>query len=342
MQETSGPEYDKHLKRLKKVPDTEFLDYDSRRGVWSFRVPHFTTYGLDYDDDDTVLTEGDLFDDSVLSAAPDTPTPKSRVGTSTVPLPRSSQSNGSIRDVSMISAPSLASSSGPDDTFEFRRSTSKALPGAFDGDEIFQDHDEMDMRSQERSNGRQSFLGDRSVGSILDSVETDLRDDGRRESVMQDDGSDLDEDREMAGSFPTLDLTTERLTDVEASGVDRAGLFSRDNMRATPMKSILKGSRGFGFGPPGATPGRRKLDLEGDWTEQLGRTISPRKCVRATLKESQAPMLKGPSADLAASIPSKKPIGHAIHNSIDLMKSLFDNDPQLKVRSPRTRSRVPN
>ena len=48
---TSGPVFDKHISRLKKMSGTEFVNYEVAAGIWTFRVPHYTRYGLDYDDE---------------------------------------------------------------------------------------------------------------------------------------------------------------------------------------------------------------------------------------------------------------------------------------------------
>lgn len=46
--------HQKHIERLKRIPDTEFVDYNADTGAWVFRVEHFTTYGLgDEEDNDT-------------------------------------------------------------------------------------------------------------------------------------------------------------------------------------------------------------------------------------------------------------------------------------------------
>ena len=58
--EQDGSHYEKHVERLKRAQDTEFLDYNPRKGVWRFRVQHFTAYGMDYDgqdDQDTSMAE---------------------------------------------------------------------------------------------------------------------------------------------------------------------------------------------------------------------------------------------------------------------------------------------
>ncbi|KAF9084906.1 hypothetical protein BGX29_002282, partial [Mortierella sp. GBA35] len=47
----STPLYDRHLRKLKSKPNTEFLNY-TENGTWTFRVGHFSKYGLDDDEDD--------------------------------------------------------------------------------------------------------------------------------------------------------------------------------------------------------------------------------------------------------------------------------------------------
>ncbi|RDA85723.1 hypothetical protein CP532_5941 [Ophiocordyceps camponoti-leonardi (nom. inval.)] len=45
----------RHVERLRQIPDTTFESYDEETGTWVFAVEHFTTYGLndsDYDSDD--------------------------------------------------------------------------------------------------------------------------------------------------------------------------------------------------------------------------------------------------------------------------------------------------
>ncbi len=50
-QEKNSQRVHKHIERLKKIEDTDFINYDPHTGVWIFSVEHFTTYGLDYDDE---------------------------------------------------------------------------------------------------------------------------------------------------------------------------------------------------------------------------------------------------------------------------------------------------
>ena len=105
--ETGGPRFEKHLERLRRVGGTKFESYDVESGIWKFRVDHFSTYQLDYEEN---------LSSSLLTAPPDTlgPTPV-----------------GMQADVSMLSNHSSLRNSKVDDTFEFRK-TGKSLPGAFD------------------------------------------------------------------------------------------------------------------------------------------------------------------------------------------------------------------
>ncbi|ORX64064.1 hypothetical protein BCR32DRAFT_298227 [Anaeromyces robustus] len=46
------PRFKRHMKKLKTMPDTEFISFDIETGCWSFNVEHFSRYGLFNDDDD--------------------------------------------------------------------------------------------------------------------------------------------------------------------------------------------------------------------------------------------------------------------------------------------------
>ncbi|KAG8426367.1 hypothetical protein J3459_008206 [Metarhizium acridum] len=51
---TSDPKrFNRHIERLKRIPDTTFESYDKDTGVWTFGVEHFTTYGLDDSDEES-------------------------------------------------------------------------------------------------------------------------------------------------------------------------------------------------------------------------------------------------------------------------------------------------
>ena len=79
----------------------------------------------------------------------------------------------------------------------------------------------------------------------------------------------------------------------------------------SPQRSIFE---------PQGTPGRPLLDLDGDWADQLQRTISPRKQNRSTLREQQSKVLLNTVYE-----PIKPQVADKteFRNSIDLMNSLF-------------------
>jgi len=158
----------KHLERLKRVVGTKFIKYNANSGEWTFEVPHFSSYGLDYDD----YSDDEDDESSELSPVPDTPA-QSQL--------RSSQMSSTPQEGSFASP----SQSSPDDTFDFKKGFRgrASVPGGFDDDVAHTVEEEMeDTRGQ-------SFLGRRSVGSL----------DGHRDGDYSDDGeSGLDQDQDMA------------------------------------------------------------------------------------------------------------------------------------------------
>ena len=300
--EKSGLKFLKHVDRLSKVGGTEFVKYDRDTGEWVFKVPHFTTYALDFDE---TGTEGDSLQTSVLSEAPDTPTPRSRTPKARyTPMPTQS-----VQESSILSEQSSQVSSGLDDTFEFKKK--RLFPGAFDDAPVFEDDHEM----QEISQNGESFLGERSAASPFDNG-----DDEPSEFIEDADlGADNslvvhDDEMGMIGSFPQPDVDV---------GVE--GLFSAETI--FKPKSILKASQQPN--PAGlGTPGKTAFNIGGDWAKQLQQTISPRKQDRFTLRESQVNLDNYYEIDhdntpkVAATFKG----GAGLVTSIDLMNSLFGQD----------------
>ncbi|CAE6486531.1 unnamed protein product [Rhizoctonia solani] len=48
----NDPAWQRQERKLRKMKDTEFISFEPESGVWTFRVPHFTRYGLGSDDED--------------------------------------------------------------------------------------------------------------------------------------------------------------------------------------------------------------------------------------------------------------------------------------------------
>lgn len=100
---TSGPLFEKHVQRLQRLPGTQFVSYDNQSGVWTFKVPHYTRYALDYEE------EEDAEDDSSLTPPPDSPL------------------SGFTPAESAMDLDNADDSSPQDDTFGYK----KSLPGTF-------------------------------------------------------------------------------------------------------------------------------------------------------------------------------------------------------------------
>lgn len=169
----------KHLERLKRVEGTTFLKYNQSSGEWTFTVPHFSSYGLDYDD----YSDEEDEESSELSPIPDTPA-QSQL--------RSSQMSSTPQDESFASP----TQSSPDDTFDFKKGmrSRASVPGGF-GDEVAYEEDE----EMQETRG-QSFLGQRSVGSL----------DGQQDDDYSEGESEPARDQNMADSAYSPVQTTEQ------------------------------------------------------------------------------------------------------------------------------------
>ena len=302
--ETSGPRFQKHVDRLRKVGGTEFVRYEKDTGTWVFKVPHFTTYGFDYDDDASVVSENDKLQSSMLSEAPPTPTPKPRGLTSG----HTPNTNGSAERSVVLTSTTHSNvtpvkeshiSSSPDDTFQFRRK--KILPGSFDEEVMVDDDQEEDLEMEEAVDHDQSFLDERLVspsdsGEDEPSEEEAVNEVDDRSLVVRGGGSNEEDDDmelEMAGAFPE---------ELEAA------------------KSMV-------------TPGKVNFSITGDWADELQRTISPRKQDRQTLRETQAKIEENRDVDEEQTPSEKKAStfskGSNMATHMDLMDSLWGQE-QLK------------
>ncbi|KAF1930053.1 uncharacterized protein M421DRAFT_91249 [Didymella exigua CBS 183.55] len=272
----------KHLERLKRVAGTKFESYNPSNGGWIFTVPHFSSYGLDYEDRG-VYDDDEEDESSELSPVPDTPAQT---------LLNTSQMTSTPQQDSLVSP----YESSPDDTFEFKRGMPQRanVPGGFDDEAAYEEeYDDEDSRGE-------SFLGERSVGSL----------DGQQEAEYYESESGSDQDQSMADSVSGPIYTTEPAAAVEFDPF-------RSTMKAP--KSILKASQVFK--PNFGTPSKGPAVFDDDWANQLQRTISPRKQDRTALRESQGHALREyeRSPTLAAQQINVRPF--ATH--MDLMNSLF-------------------
>ncbi|KAI9741163.1 MAG: hypothetical protein M1834_002876 [Cirrosporium novae-zelandiae] len=296
--ETGGMRFNKHVDRLQKVGGTTFVGYNKDTGEWVFKVPHFTTYGLDYDDDDEEEIGVDAsLNQSTLSAPPDTPTPAQRT------------TKSPFQNPARLAAFSNAPASVNLDTS--RRMVRNSVPGAFD-EEAASEDEEMDDESTVHED--QSFLDERSVELMDHSDEQQSETQDSTSNLTRESGMSNGEDEfSMAGSFPEPGHTT------ELPGNNRC----LDERTPVKPKSILKPSQQqtlINLGTPG-----EKL-ITGGWAEQLQRTISPRKQDRQALRQSQGNFLKE-LADNEGLSPRKetrpRKTETSFSTSIDLMHSLF-------------------
>lgn len=290
--EKSGVRFNKHVDRLRKVQDTKFVRYEKDTGTWVFKVPHFTTYGFDYEDDESEIS-GLLT--SSLSAPPDTPTPKFRRGSpGATPGP-----TGVVRDSPTLTSDISLASSGPDDTFEFRRK--KMLPGAFDGMAAFEEDADKDHEMQETDHA-DSFLGERLTISHLGNG--DEVSGFQHENRASPHGGDLD----MAGSFPAAD---------QSGNLDEQDISSKRNVKPSY------------FGSQSATPRSLRFNETSDWADKLQRTVSPRKQDRQALREDQKHVMQDRYAEHDGTLnATKRHVGNGpvLATSIDLMNSIFGQD----------------
>ena len=308
LHEKGGPRFNKHVERLKKVGGTEFIRYEKDTGIWVFKVPHFTTYGFDYEDDASMASEMELMQSSILSAPLDTPTPKSRLMRNGQAQPNPSPIQPATSNVASINSSSnshgeISAVSSPDDTFHFRKK--KYLPGTFD-EAALPDDEEDEGEDEEMTEVKQpseSFLDERLAASPSESGQdepSDIQDAvshiQNRSVVIRNEDDDDDDDVEMgmAGAFPLIDL------DAHSTLWDGPG-----------------------------TPGKNAFKIGGDWAETLQRTVSPKKQDRAALREQQSLFLEDQISTRKMQ-PAKKPNSESIKTHGDLMNSLFGKEESRK------------
>lgn len=119
LMDQSGARLQKHIDKLKKVEDTEFISYNTSTGTWVFKVPHFTTYGLPEDEDD----------DDAIDQQHYQPSDASGFTSRAEKIPQS----GVLTQSMIISE--------ENDLYEFKKFR-KSLPGTFDPQDFYDDYDE--------------------------------------------------------------------------------------------------------------------------------------------------------------------------------------------------------
>lgn len=283
--ERKGARYEKHLERLKRAKDTEFVDYNPETGVWRFKVQHYTTYGMDYEDEAPVENH----DINMVESSMDD------LANRAEPLA------DDLHDVKAVSAGDADSDSGlstlnssPEDTFHFKKQN--LLPGAFDesissvnapngiiegGKRHMQTKNDMQTNRKENEN---------------DAHEVEPLENRGNESFEES----LINEYALSETFPANDLT---------EVVD-----GQQQTKFLKPKSILKKSQIQQYA--------NDIKRDTDWTEELQRTVSPKKQNRQMLKESQSLFLSQRDGQSKASTTTASPAPQ-FQTSIDVMKSLF-------------------
>ncbi|KAI8300880.1 Nucleoporin NUP145 [Colletotrichum sp. SAR11_59] len=209
----------KHVERLRRIEKTTFEEYNPDTGVWKFSVEHFTTYGLDYDEDEE---EPEQLDDVLV---------------------RDNQRHGALHQLRSGDSEAFP---GEKDTFDFRRNKRRALPGAFEErDEEYtgEEHDDLTRPFQPRSFLEDSFAGSTSNALVL-STEDEPVDEHDVEYGMS-------EDEDTVGTHFRSHLAAEQTIDspdgdMVAPASETPGGILRARMRAlkgsaTPIKLQVAG-----------------------------------------------------------------------------------------------------
>ena len=298
--EKSGPRFEKHIERLRRVNGTEFVRYEKDTGTWVFKVPHFTTYALDYDETES---EGESLHQSRMDGSSTSPTPTQTNGN----LGSEVLVNSSMQDSpSSVQSRSEATSS-LDDTFEFRRH--RALPGTFGYES---EADENIVEADEEPRDMDSFSEDSPA-----SISEDEIDEPSNQQASDEDAEDRsrvvqDTEGDMAGTYPEADNTL-------------------DNMNHSPTPTQTKYTFVDMLGNI-RTPPQLRMDHTA-WTEALQDTISPYKHDRQRIQKSEYPdSIKSFKRIFPVPHPGRRGRGD-LTTSIDLMNSLFGQEEARRSRT---------
>ncbi|RKF72224.1 Nucleoporin NUP145 [Golovinomyces cichoracearum] len=166
----SGIRLQKHIDKLKRVEGTDFVNYEKTTGTWTFRVPHFTTYGLPEEDEEDDVMESELSSHEDQTRNFDS-------------------YNQSFASNSLLTQ----TESGLEDTFEFRKSK-RFLPGTFDDQELYYDPEDNFQYLEHVSLAENQSSGSQSECSTEEPSEKyDVLNDNESVSII---------DQDMVGTYP--------------------------------------------------------------------------------------------------------------------------------------------
>ncbi|KAK0629000.1 nuclear protein 96-domain-containing protein [Bombardia bombarda] len=274
----SSKRLERHINKLKADERTQFVSYDKETGVWSFRVEHFTTYGFDDDDEDEDETE--------METAP---------LESTKPHQFQSPSDA-LMDTD---SPSV----DPDDTFDFKMSGRRGVPGAFEEGALF-DEELSDIGQPQGMSSPDPNKADAPIPS---------REWPEDESMA--DGQDLYQHETFEQEFQhgSVDGQDDFTLSRSANNDSQVpGGIMRARMRAVKKSTAPT-----------------KIEVTGgdDWTQILQASVkAPRTMDRATLRALNESGAIWEMKDRGSPAPQQPTAsdGTGFATSIDLMKSLFE------------------
>ncbi|GAO18625.1 hypothetical protein UVI_02062170 [Ustilaginoidea virens] len=301
---TSDPKrVNKHVERLKRIPDTVFESYDKETGVWTFGVEHFTTYGLDDSDEESSDADDGDDEEEVPSPAPD----------------------GRARNVHDQDG-AFGNAPRGEDTPSSRKN--QALPGAFD--------DQVHPYEAEDVN-ENSFLGISSADSAPSNVRLSLEDEyasGMGEEYESSDDEDMA--RSSSGQHLAAGLDDASSENDQDSRRGTPGGILRARMRAVKDSAgpvtveVVDGDDWMEMLRKTVSPVKRdrqllremnetpsklgRLDNSGDYLEfDLGKT---------SIWGNNISKDEGKRGHISTQMANDKGLGFA--TSIDLMNSLFE------------------
>lgn len=169
------PRYAAHLKKLKSMPNTAFEKFDIKTGEWTFRVEHFSRYGLGEDDDDEEMPE----QTQQTGGQHSTDTAPALVDTSMASIEQTTDDDENMRTSVRPRDVSMRRSKEPTPAGFRRRSTSRQPRPHVPGEENDADDDEgdteMDVTSPDQERTAPSWpaqlgMDPRRVGAMQNSL----------------------------------------------------------------------------------------------------------------------------------------------------------------------------
>ncbi|KAF2716511.1 hypothetical protein K431DRAFT_307713 [Polychaeton citri CBS 116435] len=279
------PVLEKHLRLLKKVGGTKFLNYDPKRGEWNFGVDHYTTYGFEDDDEDGTMHDVEEVASSPLNGTPERP--------------------GDVvmdNDLTSQSFETRTSQEGPEeDTFQFKIERSRlgqsdrssihstAVPGGFAAEHGNTTYDYDDYSADESMDEIPAISHHGlTADALVEGIEDPFIESAVAGGAVREPSPDA-----MNRYRSSLMQEDELIPADEEDAHDVPGSFRKEI--AMP-KSILKHSV---IAP---------LSFDEAWEEKLQRTMSPKKQARNRheLRDLQRSVLRPEDAQRHAESPFKR------------------------------------